>query len=173
MQPQHSPCRQELLHVTAWHLLLRCPPAAQIRSHQGCTTFCKRTKHSWLMTWSCRTSLWMGNWSLLTLRWKISPVRSAPYFFFFNRRRKSSLITIKFLWSRENLLPESLQFCDTQNWPTCSAISKAYTRYSLFVSPFPLAEGAFIPFKLCTPEKGNRGRCRERFGSVKFLVFHF
>ena len=92
----------------------------QSQTHQGCKTFCKRTKRSWLMTWSCRTGLWMGNGSLLTLRWKISPVRSAPYFFFFNRRRESSLITIKFLRSRENLLPESLQFCDTQNWPTCS-----------------------------------------------------
>lgn len=79
----------------------------QCQAHQGFKTFCEGTKHSWLMNWSSRTSVLMGNGSPLTFSWKISPVLSAPYFFFFSRR-KTSLITIKFLWGRENLLPKSL-----------------------------------------------------------------
>lgn len=87
-----------------------CPPpgGTQSQAYQGYTTFCEGTEHSRLMNWSSRSSLLMGNWSPLTLRWKISPVLSAPYFFSFSRRRKTSLITIKFLWGCENLLPESL-----------------------------------------------------------------
>lgn len=48
------------------------------------------------MNWSCRTSLLMGNWPSVTLRWKIFPVLTAlpPNLFLFLQEKKNLLITI-------------------------------------------------------------------------------